>query len=71
MFDRLLSTINYQDDLKVKRIARNDKILGNCYASNNDFLHGDELPLYVEVENEEEDEADERDKVIEQSIKII
>jgi len=68
MFDRLFSTIkvNYQDDFeRVKRIARNDrtiKLLKNCCANNGDFVHGDELPLYVEREEvETEEEADETD----------
>ncbi|RLU22582.1 hypothetical protein DMN91_004860 [Ooceraea biroi] len=69
MFDRSFSTmkVNYQDDVAINRITDNDKIVDNYYANNNDFLHGDELPLYVEVENEEENEVDDHDWVTEQS----
>lgn len=65
MFDRSLSgmRVNCRDDLARSRIVDNGKIARDYCTSNNDFLHADELPLYVEIENEEEDNADDHDGV--------
>lgn len=61
MFDRSLYTTkaHHRDDSAVKRSADHSETLSNN-ASGGDFIHGDELPLFVEIENNEEEEADER-----------
>ncbi|XP_014469036.1 PREDICTED: uncharacterized protein LOC106741474 [Dinoponera quadriceps] len=62
MLDRSLHTTKtyHQDDsASVERSADHSKTLPNG-ASSGDFIHGDELPLFVEIENIEEEEADER-----------
>lgn len=55
MFDRTLYTTKayHRDDFAVKQSADHS-------ASGGDFIHGDELPLFVEIENNEEEETDER-----------
>lgn len=60
MFDRTFSItkVSYQDDFTIKQTTGN-KTVQNCSANNSDFIHGDELPSYIEVEDdEEEDEYD-------------
>lgn len=60
MFDRTFSVtkVSYQDDFTIKQTTGN-KTVQNCSANNSDFIHGDELPSYIEVEDdEEEDEYD-------------
>lgn len=34
----------------------NDKMAQNCSANSDDFIHGDELPNYVEIEYEDEED---------------
>ncbi|XP_018403870.1 PREDICTED: axoneme-associated protein mst101(2)-like isoform X1 [Cyphomyrmex costatus] len=62
MFDRSFSTakLNYQDDFAIERTMYDDKIVRNCSANGDDFIHGDELPNYVEIdyEDEEDDEGE-------------
>ncbi|XP_029671870.1 uncharacterized protein LOC115240702 [Formica exsecta] len=65
MFDRSFSTtkVSYQNDFAVKRTTGHSKTVQNCSANNSDFIHGDELPNYVETENDDEEE-DEYDWII-------
>ncbi|XP_067205978.1 cylicin-2-like isoform X2 [Linepithema humile] len=64
MFDRSFSTtkVNYQDDFAIEQTAGHSKMVQRCSANNSEFIHGDELPSYIEVENDEE-EDDEYDWV--------
>ncbi|XP_032676285.1 uncharacterized protein LOC116846491 isoform X2 [Odontomachus brunneus] len=61
MFDRSFYTTKayQQDDSAVKRSADHSGTLPSS-VNGGDFIHGDELPLFIEVENNEEEEADER-----------
>lgn len=58
MFDRSFSTtkVNYQDDFAIERTAGHSEMVRRCSANNSEFIHDDELPSYVEVENDEEEE---------------
>lgn len=62
MFDRSFSTskLDYQDDFAIERNINDSEIAQNCSANSDDVIHGDELPNYVEVEyeNEEDDVKD-------------
>lgn len=61
MFDRSFSTakLDYQDDFAIERTTDNNKVVRNCSANSDDFIHGDELPIYIETEYEnEEDDID-------------
>lgn len=62
MFDRSLYTTKtyYRDDSAVKRCADHSGSTLPSYMNGGDFSHGDELPLFIEIENNEEEEADER-----------
>ena len=61
MFDRSFSTakLDYQDDFAIGRTINDDKIDQNYSANGDDFVHGDELPNYVEIEYEDYEEDDE------------
>lgn len=61
MFDRSFYTTKayHQDDSAVKRSADHSGTLPSN-VNGGDFIHGDELPLFIEIENNEEEEADER-----------
>ncbi|XP_036138931.1 DNA ligase 1 [Monomorium pharaonis] len=56
MFDRLFSTAkpDYQDDFAIERT--DDKMSRNYSANSDDFVHDDELPNYVEIEYEDEED---------------
>lgn len=58
IFDRLFSTakLDYQDDFAIERTMNHDKIAQNYSANSDDFVHGDELPNYVEIEYEDEED---------------
>ncbi|KYQ53852.1 hypothetical protein ALC60_07211 [Trachymyrmex zeteki] len=58
MFDRSFSTVklDYQDDFAIGRAMNDDKIVQNCSANGEDFIHGDELPNYIEIEYEDEED---------------
>ncbi|CAL1684405.1 unnamed protein product [Lasius platythorax] len=60
MFDRSFSTtkVSYQDDFAIKRTTDHSKTIQNCSANNSDFIHGDESPNYIEIENDDEEEDD-------------
>jgi len=60
MFDRSFSTakLDYQDDFAIKRTTNRDNMAQNCPANSDDFVHGDELPNYVEIEYEDEEDDD-------------
>lgn len=67
-FDRSLCTAKayHRDDSvggrrTIAETPRND-------AGNGDVVHGDELPLFIEIENNDEGEASDRDSAAEQSI---
>lgn len=66
MFDRSFSTtkVSYQNDFAIKRTTSHSKTVQNCSANNSDFIHGDELPNYVEIENEDDEEEEEYDWII-------
>jgi len=54
--------VNYQDDFAIEQTAGHSKMVQRCSANNSEFIHGDELPSHIEVENDEE-EDDEYDWV--------
>ncbi|KYN30017.1 hypothetical protein ALC57_00527 [Trachymyrmex cornetzi] len=58
MFDRSFSTakLDYQDDFAIGRTMNDDKIVQNYSANGDDFIHGDELPNYIEIEYEDEED---------------
>ncbi|XP_077268625.1 uncharacterized protein LOC143900790 [Temnothorax americanus] len=58
MFDRSFSTakLDYQDDFAIERIMSNGKMAQNYSANSDDFIHDDELPNYVEIEYEDEED---------------
>lgn len=58
MFDRSFSTskLDYQDDFAIERTMNDSEMARNCSANSDDFIHGDELPNYVEVEYEDEED---------------
>lgn len=62
MFDRSFSTakLDYQDDFAIERATDNNEMVRNYFANSDDFIHGDELPIYIETEyeNEEDDVND-------------
>lgn len=65
-FDRSLHTEAYRrDDSVVKRIADRSEIRRGG-ASSGDLAHGDELPLLIEVENNEDEEASDHDRSIDE-----
>ncbi|XP_072743909.1 uncharacterized protein [Anoplolepis gracilipes] len=65
MFDRSFSTtkVSYQDDFAIKQTTGHSKTVQNCSANNSDFIHGDELPNYIEIDNDDEEE-DEYDWIV-------
>ncbi|KAL6258048.1 hypothetical protein P5V15_009966 [Pogonomyrmex californicus] len=62
-FDRSFSTanLNYKDDFAIERTKGHDKTAQNCFANSDDFIQGDELPNYIEIENENEDKEEDDD----------
>lgn len=58
MFDRSFSTakLDYQDDFAIERTTSDGKMAQNYSANSDDFVHGDELPNYVEIEYEDEED---------------
>ncbi|XP_011065772.1 PREDICTED: uncharacterized protein LOC105152915 [Acromyrmex echinatior] len=58
MFDRSFSTakLDYQDDFAIGRTMNDDKIVQNYSANDDDFIHGDEIPNYAEIEYEDEED---------------
>ncbi|XP_011702457.1 PREDICTED: uncharacterized protein LOC105458668 isoform X2 [Wasmannia auropunctata] len=74
MFDRSFSTakLDYQDDFATERTMNDDKTAQNCSANSDDFTHGDELPNYVEIEYEdEEDDGYDSATIVDRSPKSI
>ncbi|XP_024888046.1 histone-lysine N-methyltransferase, H3 lysine-79 specific-like [Temnothorax curvispinosus] len=58
MFDRSFSTakLDYQDDFAIERTMSNGEMAQNYSANSDDFIHDDELPNYVEIEYEDEED---------------
>jgi len=59
MFDRSFSTVklDYQD-FAIEQTTNRDNMAQKygCPANSDDFVHGDELPNYVEIEYEDEED---------------
>lgn len=67
MYDRSFYTEAYhRDDSVTRRIADRSEILWNGAS---DFIHGDEAPLLVEVENNDEGEASDYGSVADRTIR--
>lgn len=57
-FGRLFSIVQAnQDSYGIKQTADCSKILQDS-VNDDDFIHGDELPLFVEIDNDEEETSD-------------